>query len=160
MPKLFSKLSESLDEPAQKHPFHWYHALLLLVLCVGTIFIIRSQNYNKTSKNTEKAWTSNLMQKAEGVVFGTFYHITYQSESKLDKGIKDALDKVNMSLSMFEKNSTISLINSNESMNTDSMFTHVFKLAKHISAETNGAFDITVAPLVNLWGFGFKNSDR
>ena len=36
------------------------------------------------------------------------------------------------------------------------MFTEVFTLAEEISRETGGAFDITVAPLVNEWGFGFK----
>ena len=39
------------------------------------------------------------------------------------------------------------------------MLTSVFRLAQQVSANTDGAFDITVAPLVNLWGFGFKNSD-
>ena len=37
------------------------------------------------------------------------------------------------------------------------MFTEVFTLAEQISRETDGAFDITVAPLVNEWGFGFKS---
>ena len=45
-------------------------------------------------------------------------------------------------------------------MKADSMFTDVFLLSKEVSAETNGAFDITVAPLVNLWGFGFKNNEE
>ena len=35
----------------------------------------------------------------------------------------------------------------------DEMFTEVFQLAEKISGETNGAFDITVAPMVNAWGF-------
>ena len=33
----------------------------------------------------------------------------------------------------------------------------VFELAQTVNRETNGAFDITVAPLVNAWGFGFKH---
>jgi thiamine biosynthesis lipoprotein len=37
------------------------------------------------------------------------------------------------------------------------MFLTVFNKAMEISRETSGAFDITVAPLVNAWGFGFKN---
>lgn len=161
MSKLFSKLNESMDEPAQQHPFRWYHAILLLILCAGTIYIIRDRYGVKDSTaDTGNAWEQNLLQKAEGGVFGTFYHITYQSTKKLDEGIKESLDMVNHSLSMFEKESTISLINSNQSMETDSMFAYVFNLAKNISAETNGAFDITVAPLVNLWGFGFKNCDN
>ena len=40
------------------------------------------------------------------------------------------------------------------------MFVEVFLLAQTISKETNGAFDITVAPLVNAWGFGFKNDTK
>ena len=40
----------------------------------------------------------------------------------------------------------------------DTLFTHVFNLAHKISEETDGAFDITVAPLTNAWGFGFKKS--
>ena len=39
------------------------------------------------------------------------------------------------------------------------MFTDVLQLALEVSHETNGAFDITVAPLVNAWGFGFKQGD-
>ena len=41
-------------------------------------------------------------------------------------------------------------------MKPDNTFIEVFELAKTISEETGGAFDITVAPLVNAWGFGFK----
>ena len=44
----------------------------------------------------------------------------------------------------------------NENPVVNSMFTEVFLLAEDISNETHGAFDITVAPLVNEWGFGFK----
>ena len=40
------------------------------------------------------------------------------------------------------------------------MFVHVFRLSKEISENTQGAFDITVAPLVNAWGFGFKNESH
>ena len=37
------------------------------------------------------------------------------------------------------------------------MFLTVYNKAMEVSRETSGAFDITVAPLVNAWGFGFKN---
>ncbi len=42
-------------------------------------------------------------------------------------------------------------------MKTDTLFRAVFGISKKISAETGGAFDVTVAPLVNAWGFGFKS---
>lgn len=79
-------------------------------------------------------------------------------ERKPEKDIEAELQKVNNSLSPFSKKSVITRINNNEEMTADSMFTYVFRLAKDISQETYGAFDITVAPLVNAWGFGFKNA--
>lgn len=62
------------------------------------------------------------------------------------------------SLSPFNPNSVITRVNHNEKTEVDSFFVHVFHLSKKISDETHGAFDITVAPLVNAWGFGFKKS--
>ena len=109
--------------------------------------------------NKKLLWqsASTPYQKDTGFVFGTVYNITYQNDKNLKKDIEDALKKVDYSLSPFNKQSVISKINRNESVKADKMFTDVFTLAEKISEETDGAFDITVAPLVNAWGFGFKN---
>lgn len=98
-------------------------------------------------------------QNDEGFIFGTIYEITYQSDDNLSTEILNTLNKVNSSLSPFEESSIISHINRNETTATDSMFNHVFRLAMSISEQTEGAFDITVAPLVNAWGFGFKTGN-
>lgn len=119
----------------------------LLFLIIGSIYVI------STNKQVP-------FQKEEGSVFGTFYHVTYQCDSSLQNEIEAELQKVDASLSPFNKNSVISRINRNEDMRADSMFTEVFNLSRLISMNTNGAFDITVAPLVNAWGFGFKNSQN
>ena len=37
------------------------------------------------------------------------------------------------------------------------MFCELWNLSSRINKDTNGAFDVTVAPLVNAWGFGFKS---
>ena len=58
---------------------------------------------------------------------------------------------------MFNKESIISKVNNNQPVELNEMFVEVFQQAQKISEDTNGAFDITVAPLVNAWGFGFKN---
>lgn len=97
--------------------------------------------------------------KCEGGVFGTFYHITYQHPTDLHDSIELVLHEVDNSLSPFNKSSVITAINNGTSDSTDLMFREVFTLAKTISTETYGAFDITVAPLVNAWGFGFKNKE-
>lgn len=115
----------------------------LLFLIAGTIFIVRQQR-------------STPYQKDEGKVFGTFYHITYQNDTSLNTQILAELAKVDSALSMFNKESIISRVNRNEKVQVNSMFSTVFNLAQEISDNTNGAFDITVAPLVNEWGFGFK----
>ena len=116
--------------------------IFLLFLIVGTIYIIR---------NNQKPYINN-----RGEVFGTYYNITYQSKTELHQEIKNVLEKVNASLSPFNRNSIITAINNNEDAVPDSMFITVFSLAQEISEKTGGAFDITVAPLVNAWGFGFK----
>jgi thiamine biosynthesis lipoprotein len=68
--------------------------------------------------------------------------------------------KVDYSLSPFNEQSIITAINNNQNVLPDQMFMDVFQLAMEVSRETNGAFDITVAPLVNAWGFGFKNGEK
>lgn len=118
----------------------------LLILIIGSIFVIRQQ------RNTP-------FQKDEGMVFGTIYHITYQSDINYQKEIEAELQKVDNSLSPFNKTSIISRINRNEKVKVDEMFSEVFQLAEKISGETDGAFDITVAPMVNAWGFGFKTGN-
>jgi thiamine biosynthesis lipoprotein len=145
-----------------KHKLKWWHAPLLVILFVGTYFAMTGEGGRQAVSldNTTKPWAQKCVQKAEGMVFGTFYHITYQSDKKLDDSIKVTLEKVDESLSPFNPKSTITAINENTDMVADEMFCDVFKLAKAVSATTNGAFDITVAPLVNLWGFGFKNMEN
>lgn len=118
--------------------------LFLLFLIMGTAFIVRQQRITP-------------YQHDSGFVFGTVYNVTYQCDRSLKKEIETELQKVDNSLSPFNKHSIISKINRNEDMTVDRMFSDVFTLAMQVSKETGGAFDITVAPLVNVWGFGFKN---
>ncbi len=119
---------------------------LLVFLIIGTIYIVRQQR-------------SMPYQHDEGQIFGTFYHITYQNDSSIQTDILAELQKVDNALSMFNKESIISHINRGENVETNEMFESVFNLAEKISDNTDGAFDITVAPLVNAWGFGFKTGN-
>jgi len=97
--------------------------------------------------------------KNEGYIFGTMYHFTYKSNKDLEPAIKKQLQKFNESLSTYDPNSIISRINQNDtSVQTDKYFTTCFNKAYEISTVTNGAFDMTVAPIVNAWGFGFDES--
>ena len=91
-------------------------------------------------------------------VFGTIYNITYQSDRDLQQEIEAELMKVDGEFSMFNPQSTVARINSGDStVERSEMFNEIYQLAMTVSKETDGAFDITVAPLVNAWGFGFKH---
>ena len=118
----------------------------LILLIVGTVMIIYNQ------KNTP-------YQHDKGMIFGTVYHVTYQNSDNLNDQIVAELNKVDSSLSMFNKQSVITKVNNNQDIEVDVMFGDVFTLARTVSADTDGAFDITVAPLVNAWGFGFKSGN-
>ena len=127
-----------------------WQPLFLAFLVGATILIIRQQR-------------NMPFQHNKGMVFGTFYNVTYQNDSDLKEEIENELKKVDNALSMFNPTSVISRIN-NGAVNIDDseegrMFIEVCQLAQHISEETHGAFDMTVAPLVNLWGFGFRNNE-
>ncbi len=163
MSKLFH-----LREDYSPHPFKWWHIPLLLVLIGGTIYAACTNDRSKGTGSqptsamkgdslTTQLTDSSFYRQSSGEVFGTFYHITYDCAEDLQAGIDQALKEVDESLSPFNKSSVITAINQNQSMQTNERFRHVFQLAQKISADTDGAFDITCAPLVNAWGFGFKN---
>lgn len=115
----------------------------LLLLIVGSIIIVRNQQ-------------STPFQKSQGKIFGTYYTIIYQSDSDLSRQITQVLNKVDAALSTFNRTSIISRMNRNEQATANDMFADVFELGQEIAKETSGSFDMTVAPLVNAWGFGFK----
>lgn len=98
-----------------------------------------------------------------GKIYGTFYNIVYQHpEGKdLQAEIDARFAEFDLSMSTFNPNSVISRINTNdESVRTDAYFNAMYRQAVEVSTITNGAFDITVAPLVNAWGFGFGKQQR
>ncbi len=121
----------------------------------------------KSLKIMAVAWIGLLLPSCQpqtvyhkdfGDVFHTVYHITYAHPESLKDGIVDCLNRFDASLSMFNPNSTLSYINRSDTLpidlSHDAWVCHLLDRALDISSLTEGAFDITVAPLVNLWGFG------
>ena len=127
-----------MDKKVQRN-FLW---VALLVL--GTIGILARHN------------RAIPYRTASGLIFGTVYNITYQYDSDLKSEIEAELKRFDGSLSPFNDTATITRINRNEDIIPDTFFINVFRRSMEISQETGGAFDITVAPLANAWGFGFK----
>lgn len=127
-----------MDKKIQRN-FLWI-ALLIL----GTIWILA--RHNRTIP----------YQIDNGLIFGTVYKVTYQYDENLKEEIEAALKRFDGSLSPFNDTATITRVNHNEDFVPDTFFINVFRRSMEISKETDGAFDITVAPLANAWGFGFK----
>ena len=93
-----------------------------------------------------------------GYTQGTTYSIRYMSVDAVDYqiAIDSVLHAVDLSMSTYMEESLISKMNRNASMQIDSLFIRVFETAIEIANETKGAFDPTIAPVVNFWGFGFE----
>ena len=131
-----------MDEKRKKK-LRWQLPFLVLLI-VGSIFIIRQQQMAPYQRNS-------------GFVFGTVYSVSYQCPDNLQHEIEAELKKIDMTFSMFNDQSLVTAVNRNEHPKLTPMFVEMFNLAEAISKDTDGAFDITVGPLVNAWGFGFKS---
>jgi thiamine biosynthesis lipoprotein len=123
--------------------------ILIFVLVIGAILMLSHRigqgQYIKTA----------------GFIQGTSYHITYESKKgrNLQHEIDSLLAAFDQSVSIYLPASVISRINQNDpAVEADETFIAVFNKSAEVWKETGGAFDITVAPLVNAWGFGFTAS--
>ncbi|HDM8288813.1 FAD:protein FMN transferase [Yersinia enterocolitica] len=127
----------------RKHIMHW------LMAAVGVLLL--------TGCGPEQI---NL----EGKTMGTSYSIKYVSDSstfspkKLQQEIDRQLEQVNDQMSTYRPNSELSRFNKSQKVDTPfpvSIATaKVVREAIRINRLTDGALDVTVGPLVNLWGFG------
>jgi thiamine biosynthesis lipoprotein len=98
-----------------------------------------------------------------GAAQGTYYSITYYSSS--DKNLQPEVDSLlkqfDRSVSSYLPSSLLSRMNRNDSTAmADRIFETIFDKSMEVSASTDGAFDITVGPLVNAWGFGFSKREN
>lgn len=92
-----------------------------------------------------------------GEVFHTYYHIKYDIGEAFQQEIDSVFRSFSRSLNPFDSTSLISAINRSESTDTDSMLRHVWRAAYEISQRSKGSYDVTCAPFINAWGFGFDN---
>ena len=108
----------------------------------------------------EKVW------EISGGIFGTTYHINVvlpeheQRLQTLAKGIESTLDQVDNAMSTWKPDSELSQLNSlrdqSEWIELSPALFEVIRRSVEIAELTGGAFDVTIGPVVNLWGFGPK----
>ncbi|MFS2520669.1 FAD:protein FMN transferase [Bacteroides xylanisolvens] len=90
----------------------------------------------------------------------TYYRITYNYPYDLNEDILFIYDVFYESLNPFDQQSTLSKVNNNEAVILDTIFIEAFNRSMELADKTRGAFDPTCSPLINLWGFGFKNMEN
>ncbi len=118
---------------------------------VAILFLV---GCNRSIKNTIKI---------SGAAQGTSYTITYLAgeQSNYREAFDSIFKKIDSSLSTYLSASIISQINRNDSaVIVDDYFSDVFNKSIEVSEKTNGSFDITVAPIINAYGFGFTKKEK
>ena len=124
----------------------------ILIICFLLIFSCsQEKNYNA---------------KIKGNTMGTYYFIEVIDVpvelkiKNIELEIKNTLKKANKILSNWDKDSEISIINKTDkttAIKISDELNEVFKTAKEINAKSNGFFDLTLDPIIELWGFGYKS---
>lgn len=92
----------------------------------------------------------------QGSAFGSYYSITYmgQEDPKLQHQVDSIIADLTHQFSLFDTTSILSRINRGENLPLTADMLNVYNISKRVSDLTNGTYDITVGPLVDLWGFG------
>jgi thiamine biosynthesis lipoprotein len=107
--------------------------------------------------------TPDVLISISGITMGTTYsvklipHEIPVDEEKFHADIETILAEINQSMSTYIPDSELSLLNQSSISNWQAVSDDLYSVIEHannVSLETDAAFDITVGPLVNLWGFG------
>ena len=120
------------------------YAFVLVALAVAVVMMF-------VARGRQRFYTN------EGVVWTTEYHITYQADHDLNDSIQFLFFFFYMSVSPYNKASLISSLNENTSTRVDAYIKRLIEASLVVNRESGGAFDPTVMPLVNAWGFGYKS---
>jgi len=103
------------------------------------------------------------LTELQGATMGTTYTVKVVGlpaelkPERIQAAIDSILEKINRQMSTYLPDSELSQLNRSQAtdwIDASQELVDVLKQAQRVSALTNGAFDVTVGPLVNLWGFG------
>lgn len=133
-------------------PFRFKTKLKILLLFVVTLVGV-------ISCGEEEEKSPYLRFTITGEAQGTTYLINYIDSvnrgQQIKKQVDSILEVIDNSLSNYNPNSLVSKFNRSDTcMLIDEHLLYMFLLSHEINSVTDGAYDPTVKPLVNLWGFG------
>lgn len=97
----------------------------------------------------------------DGTALGTFVQVkcnTTLSPTDIASIIEEVDTQAKASMSIFDSNSLLSQINRNETEVVDEHIAYNINLARRFSEISRGAYDITIKPLTDAWGFGRERS--
>ena len=128
-----------------KHRLHFY---LTIQAAIAAFFLLTGCGAYQTA-----------YYNISGSTMGTTYHITYEGKQPrlVQSRVDSLLIRINQSLSTYDPNSIISKVNRDEEVIVDQFFIEVFKESEYVFEQTLGAFDPTIGPVVNAWGFGYED---
>tara|TARA_R110002096_G_scaffold238027_3_gene429321 strand:- start:15776 stop:16792 length:1017 start_codon:yes stop_codon:yes gene_type:complete len=129
-----------------------------LLISVSLIFLFACT----PSKPDSEEKKTESEQVVQGEAQGTTYTVKYigAENSTIKQQLDSLLRKVDLSMSTYIPNSLISKLNQGDSIQIDSLFIAVFLESKSLSNLTDGAFDPTIAPLIEAWGFDFSDPQK
>lgn len=122
---------------------------IVLLVVVGGIWLYRNAQGGMDNEQSVVAFRGQTM--------GTVYTIKYQDDAQrnLKSGVDSLLEVFNKSLNHYLPDSEISRFNRKDTFYFKlPYFYPVLEKSKEVYEKTGGAFDPTIAPLVNAWGFG------
>jgi FAD:protein FMN transferase len=102
--------------------------------------------------------SAQRLMEINGRAQGTYFIVKYVSDdsTSLQRQIDSIFTAIDNSLSLYKPGSLINRFNKRKSVQMDEHMAYVVRRSIEISEATEGAFDITVKPLVDAWGFGVR----
>jgi len=122
-----------------------FYPFLICLLLAGCNQIEKTETIRLDGSTMGTSYSVQLVKKHNAII-----------DDSLSGEIKDILDSVDSVMSTWRSDSELSRINSNHGdqwINVSPDLLFVLTMALAVSEKTNGAFDITVDPLIELWGF-------
>jgi len=141
----------------------FYHILFFVILIPGKMFAMKRLILLLFTVTFLASCKPAVKVSFQGEAQGTYYAVTYFDSDGRDLQIQvdSILKAFDQTASVWEKNSIISKINRNDTdVVLDQYFIDIFQQSHEVSKNTDGAFDITVGPLIRAWGFWFKEEKR
>jgi FAD:protein FMN transferase len=145
-----------MGEQARKNII--YSIILLLV-----VFIVFLYRQNQSDPNQPATAEESNKMIVTGQTMGTSYRAVYLDGQRRDfkREIDSVLVVFNQSLSTYIPDSEISRFNRTDTLRIESPFFYpVLDASRRVFEETGGAFDPTIGPLTNIWGFGPEGAQR